>query len=87
MNLNEYTNFHFIGIGGMGMRALAEILLEKGYSVSGSDMADSPMLADFRKRGASIYIGHDASHVKGEGCVVISSAISKDNPELLEAEK
>lgn len=67
MNLNEYTNFHFIGIGGMGMRALAEILLEKGYSVSGSDMADSPMLADFRKRGASIYIGHDASHVKGKG--------------------
>ena len=87
MNLNEYTNFHFIGIGGMGMRALAEILLEKGYSVSGSDMADSPVLESFRERGASIYIGHDASHVKGEGCVVISSAISKDNPELVEAEK
>lgn len=44
MNLKEYTNFHFIGIGGMGMRALAEILLEKGYSVSGSDMADSRCL-------------------------------------------
>ena len=52
MNINEYTNFHFIGIGGMGMRALAEILLEKGYSVSGSDMADSPMLADSKKPGA-----------------------------------
>lgn len=49
MNLKEYTNFHFIGIGGMGMRALAEILLEKGYSVSGSDMADSPVLENFRK--------------------------------------
>ena len=83
MNLKEYTNFHFIGIGGMGMRALAEILLEKGYSVSGSDMADSPVLENFRKRGASIFIGHDASHVKGEGCVVISSAISEDNPELM----
>lgn len=87
MNLKEYTNFHFIGIGGMGMRALAEILLEKGYSVSGSDMADSPVLENFRKRGASIFIGHDASHVKGEGCVVISSAISEDNPELMEARR
>ena len=87
MNLKEYTNFHFIGIGGMGMRALAEILMEKGYSVSGSDMADSPVLENFRKRGASIFIGHDASHVKGEGCVVISSAISEDNPELMEARR
>lgn len=87
MNLKEYTNFHFIGIGGMGMRALAEILLEKGYSVSGSDMADSPVLENFRKRGASIFIGHDASHVKGEGCVVISSAISENNPELMEARR
>lgn len=52
MNLKEYTNFHFIGIGGMGMRALAEILMEKGYSVSGSDMADSPVLENFRKRGS-----------------------------------
>lgn len=87
MNLKLYKNFHFIGVGGMGMRALAEILLEKGYSVSGSDMADSPALADFRKRGASIYIGHDASHVSDEGCIVISSAISDDNPELLEAKR
>ena len=67
MDLNAYKSFHFIGIGGMGMRALAEILLEKGYTVSGSDMADSPVLADFRSRGAHIAIGHDASHVKGAG--------------------
>lgn len=87
MDLNAYKSFHFIGIGGMGMRALAEILLEKGYTVSGSDMADSPVLADFRSRGAHIAIGHDASHVKGAGCVVISSAISEDNPELAEARK
>lgn len=87
MDLNSYKSFHFIGIGGMGMRALAEILLEKGYTVSGSDMADSPVLANFRSRGAAISIGHDASHVKGAGCVVISSAISEDNPELLEARK
>lgn len=50
-------------------------------------MADSPVLENFRKRGASIFIGHDASHVKGEGCVVISSAISEDNPELMEARR
>uniref|UniRef100_UPI003FF0E0B2 Mur ligase domain-containing protein n=1 Tax=Dialister succinatiphilus TaxID=487173 RepID=UPI003FF0E0B2 len=64
MNLKEYTNFHFIGIGGMGMRALAEILLEKGYSVTVSVMDDSQLLEIFRKRRASIFIGHDASHVK-----------------------
>ena len=69
MDLKEYTNFHFIGIGGMGMRALAEILMEKGYSVSGSDMADSPVLENFRKRGASIFIGHDASHEIGRAHV------------------
>lgn len=87
MNLNAYKTFHFIGVGGMGMRALAEILLEKGFSISGSDMSDSPVLENFRSRGASIFIGHDASHITGADCIVISSAINKNNPELVEAEK
>ena len=87
MDLQAYHRFHFVGIGGMGMRALAVILLDKGYEVSGSDMNDSPFLEDFRKKGATIYIGHDASHVRGADCLIISSAISPDNPELLEAKK
>ena len=87
MDLNKYHRFHFVGIGGMGMRALAKILLDKGYDVSGSDMNDSPFLEDFRKKGAHVFIGHEASHVKGADCLIISSAISDDNPELLEARK
>ena len=87
MNLDSYKRFHFIGVGGMGMRALAEILLEKGFSISGSDMSNSPVLEDFKNRGASIFIGHDASHIAGADCIVISSAINKNNPELVEAEK
>ncbi|MDY4795832.1 MAG: UDP-N-acetylmuramate--L-alanine ligase, partial [Dialister sp.] len=87
MDLTKYHSFHFIGIGGMGMRALAVILLDKGERISGSDVADSPFLRDFRKKGAEIYIGHEASHVKGADCVVISSAISEENPELLEARR
>lgn len=87
MDLTKYHSFHFIGIGGMGMRALAVILLGKGERISGSDVADSPFLRDFRKKGAEIYIGHEASHVKGADCVVISSAISEENPELLEARR
>lgn len=86
MDLKTYKSFHFVGIGGMGMRALAKILLEKGYTVSGSDMSDSAFLEDFRKKGAQVYIGHEAAHVKDCDCIVISSAISKDNPELVEAE-
>ena len=87
MDLQAYHRFHFVGIGGMGMRALAVILLDKGYEISGSDMNDSPFLEDFRKKGATIYIGHDASHVRGADCLILSSAISPDNPELLEAKK
>ena len=87
MDLNTYHRFHFVGIGGMGMRALATILLDKGFAVSGSDMNDSAFLQDFRKKGALISIGHAASHVQGADCLIVSSAISSDNPELLEAKR
>lgn len=85
MNLENYSHPHFIGIGGMGMRALAEILLEKGLHVSGSDAKDSEALAVFRKEGAEIFIGHDPKNVKHADCIVVSSAIKDDNPELAEA--
>lgn len=85
MNLEQYHVLHFIGIGGMGMRALAQVLLDKGYEITGSDVADSPALHHFREEGAKIYIGHEAGHIGTADAVVISSAISPNNPELMEA--
>ena len=85
MDLTQYHSYHFIGIGGMGMRALASILISKGFSVSGSDISDSPALSEFKNRGASIYIGHKKENVKGADAIIISSAIHTDNPEILEA--
>ena len=85
MDLTQYHSYHFIGIGGMGMRALAGILISKGFSVSGSDISDSPALSEFKNRGASIYIGHKKENVKGADAIIISSAIHTDNPEIQEA--
>lgn len=87
MDLNKYHTLHFIGIGGMGMRALANILLRMGFKVTGSDMADSSVLHEFEQLGAVIHIGHKAENTDGADAVVISSAISEDNPELMEARK
>lgn len=76
---------HFIGIGGAGMSAIASILLERGYRVSGSDVA----LHDYTRRlielGATVYEGHDAAHVAGADAVVYTTAVSADNVELLAA--
>src|ERR1700757_4394464 len=72
---------HFIGIGGIGMSGIAEILLNLGYSVSGSDLrrtAITERLADF---GAAIFEGHTAANVVGSGVVVTSSAVNERNPE------
>lgn len=87
MDLQKFRKLHFIGIGGMGMRALAEILIEKGMKLSGSDQKDSDYLRFLRSQGADIYIGHAAEHIEGADGIVISSAISADNPELTAAKK
>jgi UDP-N-acetylmuramate--alanine ligase len=76
---------HFVGIGGIGMSAIAEILLSRGESVSGSDVAESPIIDELRKRGAKITIGHDARNVNGASAVVVSSAIDTENPEYRRA--
>lgn len=86
MDLNKYRSYHFIGIGGMGMRALARILINKGFNVSGSDISDSPVLSEFKNHGASIYIGHKKENIENADVIIISSAIHPNNPELLEAE-
>ncbi len=76
---------HMIGIGGIGMSALAKLLLARGASVSGSDVQASPLTRELSELGATIAIGHEASAVDGATLVVISDAIHADNPELRRA--
>jgi UDP-N-acetylmuramate--alanine ligase len=78
---------HFVGIGGIGMSGLAEVLLELGYRVSGSDLRTSATTERLAARGAVVQIGHDAAHVAGAKAVVVSSAVRPDNPEVLEARR
>ena len=77
--------FHIVGIGGIGMSAIAEILLDLGYSVQGSDGKDSPNVKRLRNRGVRVFLGHDPVNLIGARYVVISSAIKPDNPELVAA--
>ena len=83
--LTGIKKVHFIGIGGAGMSALAQILLEKGYEVSGSDMKNSAMTGILRDLGAKVFIGHRAENVRGAEAIVVSSAIREENPEVAEA--
>src|ERR1700761_6259245 len=76
---------HFIGIGGIGMSGIAEIMLRIGYTVQGSDAKASANTERLEKLGAKIFIGHDASHVEGASAVVYSTAVKADNPEMVEA--
>ena len=78
-------NVHFVGIGGVGMSGIAEVLLNLGYQVSGSDLAANDSTRRLQELGAQIWQGHDASHVKDADAVVISSAVHQDNPEVVEA--
>src|SRR3989338_7363268 len=77
--------YHFIGIGGIGMGALAILLFKKGYQVSGSDLRENQMIQDLRKRGAHVTIGHAKENIAGADFVVFSSAVAPDNPELQQA--
>src|ERR1700742_3669982 len=76
---------HFIGIGGIGMRGIAEILLNLGYPVSGSDLKRSPVTERLAGLGATIFEGHAAANVVGASVVVVSSAVHETNPEVAEA--
>jgi len=76
---------HFIGIGGIGMSGIAEVLMNLGYGVQGSDASDNANVRRLRDKGAKVFIGHDAAHVDGAAVLVVSSAIRRDNPELVAA--
>lgn len=83
--MRRIKRIHFVGIGGAGMCGIAEVLLNQGYDISGSDMKESPVLDRLRSLGATVAIGHRAKNVLGVDVVVVSSAIAADNPELLQA--
>jgi UDP-N-acetylmuramate--alanine ligase len=76
---------HFVGIGGIGMSGIAEVLVNLGYTVQGSDQADSANVKRLREKGVKIAIGHAAQNLAGAKVVVVSSAIKHDNPELVAA--
>ena len=76
---------HFIGIGGIGMSGIAEVLVNLGYTVQGSDQTESANVKRLRDKGVKIAIGHAAENLAGASVVVISSAIKADNPELVAA--
>ena len=76
---------HFVGIGGIGMSGIAEVLANLGYTVTGSDVADSANVKRLRDKGIKVAIGHKAENLDGADVVVVSSAIKRDNPELVAA--
>jgi UDP-N-acetylmuramate--alanine ligase len=78
-------HYHFIGIGGIGMSGIAQLLITRGQKVSGSDVKESSMTRSLAKQGAKVFIGHQGINVAGAEIVVYSSAIKEDNPEMLEA--
>jgi UDP-N-acetylmuramate--alanine ligase len=81
----EIGPIHFVGIGGIGMSGIAEVLINLGYTVQGSDAADNANVKRLRDKGAKVFIGHDGAHVDGAEVLVVSSAIKRDNPELVAA--
>jgi len=87
VTFRNFQRIHLVGIGGIGMSGIAEVLLTLGYSVSGSDTKPSPTTERLQNLGATIYEGHKASNAEGAHVVVISSAIKSENPEIVEAHK
>lgn len=82
---HKVRNVHFVGIGGAGMSGIAEVLLNLGYAVSGSDLSEGHVTRRLAGLGAKVRIGHAAEHVSDADVVVISSAVKADNPEVLAA--
>src|SRR6516162_1646421 len=83
----KIQRIHFVGIGGIGMSGIAEVLLNLGYKVSGSDLKSSAVTQRLASLGATTFEGHAAEHVQGADVVVTSSAVAADNPEVAEARK
>ncbi len=80
--MRRIQRVHFVGIAGAGMSGIAEVLINQGFEVSGSDIADNRTTSHLRKLGATIFLGHRASQVESANVLVVSSAVSEDNPEV-----
>ena len=78
-------HIHFVGVGGSGMSGIAEVLLNLGYKISGSDLADSATLKRLASLGISTFVGHDAANIAGADAVVTSTAVNAENPEVMAA--
>ena len=83
--MGQIQCMHFVGIGGIGMSGIAEVLLNQGYVVSGSDLREGPATERLTRLGATIHIGHRESNIEGAEVVVVSSAIDRTNPEVASA--
>lgn len=79
---SRVKHIHFIGIGGVGMGGIAEVMLNLGYQVSGSDIAENSLILHLRKLGAKVMLGHDSAYLDGADVVVMTTAVSEDNVEL-----
>ncbi|MCK5867630.1 MAG: hypothetical protein KAG14_04455, partial [Mycoplasmataceae bacterium] len=84
---SRVKHIHFIGIGGVGMGGIAEVLLNLGYQVSGSDLANNALIEHLRELGATVMIGHDSSYLEGADVVVVTTAVKEDNVELIAAKE
>lgn len=82
---HKVKRIHFVGIGGAGMSGIAEVLLTLGYRISGSDLSESAVTRRLISLGAEVIVGHQAANVSGADCVVVSSAVRGDNPEVIAA--
>lgn len=82
IDLKKHKNIHCIGIGGIGVSALAKILVSRGYNVTGSDMKESEMTDELEKLGIKVFIGHRAENVEGADLIIYSAAIAPENPEI-----
>ena len=82
---HKVKHIHFVGIGGAGMSGIAEVLLNLGYRISGSDVAAGPATRRLDALGATVTLGHDAANIDGADCVVTSTAVRSDNPEVIAA--
>ena len=85
IDLKNHKNIHCIGIGGIGVSALAKILVSRGYNVTGSDMKESEMTDELEKLGIKVFIGHRAENVEGADLIIYSAAIAPENPEIKRA--
>jgi len=82
---SRVKHIHLIGIGGVGMGGIAEVLINLGYQVSGSDLAENALVQHLRSLGADIKLGHDPAYLEGADVVVVTTAVAEDNPELMAA--